>query len=487
LKTSPRTSKPYSLFVFGRDLRLGDHAGLVEAARSGDVVAALVLEPRTLAVLEKNRRRAAYYCAAVAALARDLEARGARLIVRRGESKRAILRLAKEAGASAVTWSARYDAAAQRAGSALQSALEEAGLRATQVHDAPSVHPDETAAARSNDGGRGYRALAPYLATWSTLPREPLVATVRFAQFAGDSDPLPSPEECGASPSTSSGQAPTEVSESSVLAAFDAYLAGPILGYRTARNVPADGPTSRLSEALSFGVVSARTILRRVDERKRDPFLLAEENVALDSFTKAIARRDFFLQLAWFFEESPDAALQPRMRTFPFARSHPALDAWREGRTGFPLVDAGMRQLRETGWMHPRVRSVAASFLCFDLGVDWRVGRDTFDRYLVEDDAALATGNWQWAAAVGADLAQFPRIYNPRKQARSFDPRGAYVRRWIPELAQVPDADLFDAVAPGRRPQLALSLFGDSAYPPPVLDHEKAARDFLARYANFVR
>jgi deoxyribodipyrimidine photo-lyase len=441
-----------------------------------------VLEPRALAGLEKNRRRAAYYCAAVASLARDLEARGTRLIVRRGESKRAILRLAKETGANAVTWSARYGAAAQQAGSALQSALEEAGLRATQVHDAPAVQPDETAAARSVDGGRGYRALTPYFAVWSALLREPHTATVRFAQVAALSDPLPSAEECGAS-----DVAFEPPSEGAALAAFDAYLAGPILGYRTARNVPADGPTSRLSEALSFGVVSARTILRRVDERSRDPFLLAEEKVALDSFTKALARRDFFLQLAWFFEESPDAALQPRMRTFPFARSHPALEAWREGRTGFPLVDAGMRQLRETGWMHPRVRSVAASFLCFDLGVDWRVGRDTFDRYLVEDDAALATGNWQWTAAVGADLAQFPRIYNPRKQARSFDPRGAYVRRWIPELAQVPDVDLFDAVAPGRRPQLALPLFGDSAYPPPVLDHEKAARDFLARYADFVR
>jgi len=464
----------------------------VEAARSGDIVAALVLEPRTLAALGKNRRRAAYYCAAVAALARDLEARGARLIVRRGESKRAILRLAKEVGASAVTWSVRYDGGAQQAASALQSALEEAGLRATPVHDAPAVPPDETAAARSVDGGRGYRALTPYLAAWSALAREPHTAALRFAQVTAPSDSLPSPDECpstssGQAPTTNSGQAPTEPSEGAVLAGFDAYLAGPILGYRTARNVPGDGPTSRLSEALSFGVVSARTILRRVDERKRDPFLLAEEKVALDSFTKALARRDFFLQLAWFFEDSPDAALQPRMRSFPFARSHPALEAWREGRTGFPLVDAGMRQLRETGWMHPRVRSVAASFLCFDLGVDWRVGRDTFDRYLVEDDAALATGNWQWAAAVGADLAQFPRIYNPRKQARSFDPRGAYVRRWIPELAQLPDADLFDAVAPGRRPQLALPLFGDTAYPAPVLDHEKAAREFLARYAKFER
>jgi deoxyribodipyrimidine photo-lyase len=135
--------------------------------------------------------------------------------------------------------------------------------------------------------------------------------------------------------------------------------------------------------------------------------------------------------------------------------------------------------------MHPRVRSVAASFLCFDLGVDWRIGRDAWDRELIEDDPALANGNWQWAAGVGADLAQFPRIYNPRKQAHSFDPRGAYVRRWIPELATVPDADVVDPNSAVRRPQLAFNLFDGKAYPAPVVDHDVAAREFLRRYAAF--
>ena len=133
--------------------------------------------------------------------------------------------------------------------------------------------------------------------------------------------------------------------------------------------------------------------------------------------------------------------------------------------------------------MHGRIRAVAASFLCFDLGIDWRVGRDAWDELLVEDSPALATGNWQWIAAVGADLA-FPRIYNPLKQARRFDPTASYVRRWIPELAALPDAAILD-----RRDgeaQLALPLFGPRTYPPPMLDHEHAARDFLARYRREV-
>jgi deoxyribodipyrimidine photo-lyase len=137
--------------------------------------------------------------------------------------------------------------------------------------------------------------------------------------------------------------------------------------------------------------------------------------------------------------------------------------------------------------MHPRVRQIAASFLCFDLGVDWRVGRDAWDALLVEDDPALADGNWQWVAGVGADLAQVPRIFNPRKQARRMDPAGTYVKRWIDELADVPPADIFESHARSRSPQLALDLFAAGTYPAPVVDHETAAREYLRRYAAFVR
>jgi len=458
-----------------------DHAGLAEAARHGPVLPALVFESAERERIAANPRRAAYYCGAVSSLAAALAREGAPLVCRRGPLVATVLRLVRERKAAAVTWSAAYDAATLRRQRALQSALEEAGVRATLVHDAPAVAPDETAAARSSDGGLGYRALVPYLAAWAQQPRAPVTARVRFALPAAPSDPLPAASEFGATALSGDDVPAAE----RALAAFEAYLAGPALQYLTARDVPAGAPTSRLSAALSFGVVSARTALARVDERARDPFLLAEERVSLRALGRALAQRDFFLQLAWFFEESPDEALQPRMREFPFAARHPALEAWREGRTGYPLVDAGARELRATGWMHPRVRAIAASFLCFDLGVDWRVGRDAWDRDLIEDAPALATGNWQWIAGVGADLAQFPRIYNPAKQARAFDPLGVYVRRWIPELANVPDAAL--AGLPGQpRRQLALPLFSGEAYPAPVVDHAIAARAFLRRYAAHV-
>lgn len=438
-------------------------------------------DPKAVVRLERSPRRAAYAAALLASLARDLQSLGTTLVERKGPRVQTVLKLAREAKADAVAWSAAYGADRAEDDRALQSALEEAGLRATIVHDALAVAPDDTAAARSEDGGHGYRALAPYVAVWLGLPRDPIATRVKFLAHELASDAIERARE----PAIVVCDEPA--SESAVLAHVDAFVSGPILQYPFARNNPAFESTARISAALSFGAVSARTILARVDERMRDPFMLAEERLALQTFVRSLARRDFFLQLAWFFEASPDVALQERMRSFAFAKSHAAVDAWREGRTGYPLVDAGMRQLRATGWMHPRVRTIAASFLCFDLNVDWRVGRDAWDRELAEDEPALATGNWQWVCGLGADLAQFPRIYNPRKQARAIDPRGVYVRRWLPELAGVPDADLFATGNAQERPQLTLALFDRSAYPEPVVDHDAAARAFLKRYAEFTR
>jgi deoxyribodipyrimidine photo-lyase len=469
-----------AVFAFTRDLRLGDHAGLAAAARHGDVVPVLVIDSVSVSRLRRSPRRAAYYCAAVRSLDAALRERGSALIVRRGNAGQALRALARAVGASVVGWSCGYDTKSIRRDHALQSTLEEAGLRAQPIHDAPAVPPEEAAAGHHR--GDGYRALVPYQARWRTLGPPPDAGTAAFAAVEIASEPLPTPEEFGATP----GSEP-EAGEACARAKLTAFLNGPVLHYGAARNLPASGETSRLSAALSFGTIAAREVVRATCARNDDPFLLSEERASLGLFLRALGQRDFFLQLAWFNEALAEEPLQPKMRGFAFARSHPQLDAWREGRTGFPLIDAGIRELEATGWMHPRVRSIAASFLCFDLSVDWRVGRDEWDRYLIEDDPALAAGNWQWAAGVGADLAAYPRIYNPAKQARRFDPSAQYIRRWIPELAGVPDVAILDPVAGRRERQIQLPLFTDRGYPPPILDHEAAARAFLERYGREVR
>jgi len=400
--------------------------------------------------------------------------------VRRGKPGPVLRGLARAAGAGVVGWSCGYDARTMRGDRDLQSALEEAGLRALPVHDQPAVPPEDSAA--GHRGGDGYRAFVPYFAQWRTLVPAPDAGSATFAPHEIASEDLPQASEYGAE-----GLSAGAAGEAEARRRLRAFLALPVLHYSVARNVPAAGETSRLSGALSFGLLAAREVVRAACDRASDPFLLAEERASIKLFLRALAQRDFFLQLGWYNESLSEEPLQTKMRGFAFARSHPLLEAWEIGRTGFPLVDAGVRELHATGWMHPRVRAIAASFLCFDLGVDWRVGRDCWDRLLIEDDPALAAGNWQWIAGVGADLAAYPRIYNPLKQARHFDPSARYIRSWVPELAGLPDVAIFDPVGMRRERQMALSLFGDGTYPSPVLDHEAAARAFLARYAREVR
>lgn len=467
---------PTILYRFTRDLRLDDHAGLASAAAEGEVLPVLVIDRGVEARLARSPRRAAFYCAAVAALDAALRERGTRLIVRRGNAGPVLKNVARASGANGVMWSASYDGAGGHADSRLQSDLEEAGLRALIVHDAPAIPPEETADARGAEGG-GYRAFVPYFANWRE--RRPvtyeLPLLLQFAASELQSEHLPIPAEFGA------GDRTAHASPQIARDRLAQFLAHDALQYAVAMNVPSDDRTSQLAAHLALGTISARTVVSATLERIGDPFLLVEERASLKLFLRSLAQRDFFLQLGWFHPLTDDVSLQEKMRGFAFARKHPALDAWRSGRTGYALVDAGIRQLHETGWMHPHVRAVAASFLCFDLGVDWRVGREEWDGYLIEDEPALATGNWQWIAGVGADMAQYPRIYNPERQRRRFDPTGTYVKMWVKELAHVP--------APSRRTveeQIELPLFTTSEYPRPVVDHETEARKFLTRYRSYL-
>ncbi|MBV8727790.1 MAG: deoxyribodipyrimidine photo-lyase [Candidatus Eremiobacteraeota bacterium] len=462
------------LFRFARDLRLEDHAGLAEAARHGAIVPVLVIDPPLHSRIAMSPRRAAFFVRAVAALDTALRERGSALIVRRGKLLPTILALVDELNAGAVVWSASYDAAAMREDSELRAALEERGVTAPMVHDAPAIPPEETATVKLARG-EGYRALAPYIDVWRTIEvashEAPLLT--RFAKVEAKSEPLPGKSDFELA------QIEDEATPTEAMLRLSQFLRQDALQYDLAVNVPADDRTSHLGAHLSFGTIAARTIVRETKRRTDDPFLLAEERASLRRFLRSLAQRDFFLQLAWYQPETQTEPLQPKMRQFPLRKSHEHLEAWKLGKTGFPLVDAGVRQLHATGWMHPHVRSIAASFLCFDLEVDWRVGRDEWDRYLVEDEPALAAGNWQWIAGVGADLAAYPRIYNPVKGARRSDPEGAYARAWIAELAQ-------GIGFRSAQMQPTLPLFGANGYPAPVLDHDQAARRYLERYSAFV-
>jgi deoxyribodipyrimidine photo-lyase len=467
------------VYRFNRDLRLDDHAGLAAAASRGAVIPLLAIDPAMKARLKASPRRAAFFCGAVHALDADLRERGSRLIVRRGAPEAALVDVARDAGATGAAWCASYESDGMSADTALQSALEDRGLAGLVVHDAPAITPQETSEARSVQGA-DYRAFAPYFEVWRELPiashEYPLL--LRFTDEKLQSEPLPEADEFGA------GDLRIESGAAVARRVFESFLRERATRYAIEANVPAEAGTSGLSAHLSFGTISSRTIALAVREALADPFGISEQRLSLRLFLRALAHRDFFLQLAWFNPQTQHEPLQTKMRGFGWNQSHPALDAWRTGTTGYPLVDAGIRQLHATGWMHPHVRAVAASMLCFDLGVDWRVGREEWDRLLIEDDPAIATGNWQWISGVGADMAQYPRIYNPERQRRRYDPAGLYVRRWIDELKNVP-LETWQG-RPQVSAQLALTLFAEGTYPRPAVDHAVAARAFLRRYREFV-
>jgi deoxyribodipyrimidine photo-lyase len=467
------------IYRFSTDLRLDDHAGLAAAASRGGVLPIIVIDDALASRLKASPRRAAFFCSAVAALAAELQEMGSRLVVRRGSAGKIIIEIARATGAGGAAWSASYHAQGIDEDRRLQSELEEAGLVALVVHDAAAIAPEESAAARGADGA-GYRAFAPYFERWWKLAvasyENPLL--LRFTDREAGGEALPQAGEFG------SQEDGMTASSAAGRLLFERFLDDRAARYVAVAAIPSEDGTSQLSAHISFGTISARTIARRVRERLGDPFALGEERASLRLFLRALARRDFFLQLSWFFPGASEQPLQEKMQGFALAQDHPALDAWRAGKTGYPFVDAGIRQLHQTGWMHPHVRAVAASLLCFDLSVDWRVGRDEWNRWLVEDDPAVATGNWQWIAGVGADMAQFPRIYNPQRQRRRYDPDGTYARRWIPELRHIPREAWHGRT--DDSPQLSLALFDRDAYPHPVVDHAVAARAFLTRYRAFV-
>ena len=463
-----------AIYRFCRDLRLEDHAGLAAAAAFGPIIPVLIVDRELEDRLRRSPRRAAFFCGAARALDAALRSRGAGLIVRYGDPVRTLSVLVNETGARTVAWSLPYDRTGMATGERLRLQLEENGVRCIAAHDAPAIAPEETSAARS--AGGGYRAFAPYYERWraATPPsfEGPLLLSFTAGEIAGS--PLPEPGKFG------SDCREPECGSPHALTKFRAFLADGAGDYAFAINLPADDRTSQLGADLSFGTIAARTVVRETKERAQDPFLLAEERSSLRLFLRSLAMRDFFLQLSWYHPQTDVEPLQEKMRSFPWNDDHPRLEAWRTGQTGYPLVDAGIGELRAAGRMHPRVRAAAASFLCFDLGVDWRAGAAAWDRELIEDDPALAVGNWQWIAGVGADLAAYPRIYNPQRQLRRFDPDGRYVRKWIPELAH-------RAASAAASRQIDLPLYSGGIYARPIVEHDRAAREFLRRYREFTR
>ena len=455
---------------FRRDLRLADHPALTEAATRGPVVPVFVLDPR---LLGRSDRRDAWIMATLRVLDVDLRKRGGGLIVRRGDPAVELVRVAREAGATVVWWNRDVTPYARERDAAVTAACRAAGLAAHAYGDAMLTEPEHVIPAR----GGFYTVFTPFHRAWlmrDRVPPAPIPERLAWPASLTSpgtlvSDGLTSSSTLDSLPlSGASRKDLPPAGETAARAALDAFVRHGLRTYPDERDRLDAETTSRLSSYLRVGALTPRQVYAAVSAAARTPELAR----AGDIFVRQLAWRDFFVQILWHAPPTRWQPLRPPRRAVRWRRDPDALAAWQEGRTGYPIVDAAMRQLAATGLMPNRARMIVASFLVKHLLIDWRLGDRWFMRQLLDGDPALNGGNWQWMASVGADALPAFRIFNPITQSRRFDPSGDYVRRWVPELGSLTGAAVHAPWEHGCTP----------GYPPPIMEHHDARRRALAAF-----
>ena len=444
---------PAAVLWLRRDLRLGDHPALLAAADEGGPVVALFVLDEALRK-PSGAPRVAFLYRTLRALDGKLRASGGGLVVRRGKPEDVVPAVAREAGASSVHVSADFAPYGAARDGRVEAALGDTPLvrtgspyavapgRVTKGDGSPFTVYSAFYRAWADHGWRAPAASRPGGVDWRTL----------------DGTGIPK------DPSLPRGTNLPEAGEDAALAAWRTFRRAHLPGYGTDRDRPDRDRTSRMSPYLKFGSIHPRTIL-------------ADLGPGDSGYRREIAWREFYAAVLHFWPESAREYFQPAMARMPYGTGRAAdeaLAAWTAGRTGFPIVDAGMRQLLAEGWMHNRVRMIVASFLVKDLHVEWTHGARHFMRHLVDGDVASNQHNWQWVAGTGTDAAPYFRIFNPVTQGGRFDPGGAYIRRWVPELAGLKGRDVHE---PWRR-------HGGlpDGYPERIVDHGRERSRTLADF-----
>jgi deoxyribodipyrimidine photo-lyase len=435
-----------AVVLFTRDLRVHDHPALAAAVEGAAEVVPLFVFDRALLRRFGAANRVAFLLASLQDLAGSLRERGGALIVREGDVVEEALRVALEARAEAIFISEDVSRYAQSREHRLAEACEQSGIELRVLPGATVIPPGAIAP----DGGDGYRVFTPYWRRWSETPRRALARTPRAVAVpaAIAHGRLPALAELArgdVSPDLAAG------GEAEGARRVKAWLGSGLPRYDELHDVLAADGTSRISAYLHFGCLSPLAVAER-----------ARGQAGAEPFVRQLCWRDFYAQL---LHARPDTSREDfRARGDRWREDEPGHAAWKEGRTGFPIIDAGMRQLAREGFMHNRARLLTASFLTKDLYIDWREGAAHFFDLLIDGDVANNVGNWQWVAGTGVDTRPH-RIFNPITQAKRFDPDGDYVRRYVPELAEIEGGAVHEPWKLERPPV---------GYPEPILDHREA-------------
>lgn len=435
---------------FRRDLRLGDHPALQAAAADGSVVPLFVLDPRLAGTGPRWER----LLASVAALREET---GGALVIREGDPVEVVAQVAAEAGVSQVHVSTETTPYGRRRDEAVEQRLAADDIALVGTGSPYAVTPGRI----RNATGSPYRVFTPFLRAWREHGWRAPAGDPQVEWMAKlDSDPLPAHPE----------HLDQEAGERVALDRWEDFCAEDLAGYATARDRPDLDRTSRMSTALKYGEIHPRTLLADLGAGAHG-IGASEDDV--ERFVAELAWREFYADVLWHDPRSAWHDLRGGLRGMHYDEDPALLEAWKSGTTGFPFVDAGMRQLLAEGWMHNRVRMVVASFLIKDLHIWWPVGARHFLDHLLDGDVASNSHGWQWVAGTGTDAAPYFRVFNPVTQGLRFDPEGDYVRRWVPELRHLPGAAAHE---PWRHPEgLA------DGYPERVVDHAEERREALDR------
>ncbi|UCV28216.1 cryptochrome/photolyase family protein [Ferribacterium limneticum] len=463
-------NKEKALVWFRRDLRDHDHAALSAAlAEAQQVYCAFVFDSNILDALPtRHDRRVHFIRESLIELDMALRAKGGGLIVRHGRAVDEIPALASQLGVSAIFTNRDYEPSAKRRDALVAEQLQADGIAFHGFKDQAIFDGDEVL----TQAGKAFSVFTPYKNAWlkrltaADCATWPCTGQLAGQELAG----VPRLDEIGFTP-TDLVQLGIQPGMSGAEALWDDFAGGRIVRYGSLRDFPAVKGVSYLSVHLRFGTISIRQLVRKALEQKADTWL------------SELIWRDFYFMILDHFPHVVGHAFKPEYDAIQWANRPEAFAAWCEGRTGYPLVDAAMRQLNHSGWMHNRLRMVVASFLTKDLGLDWRLGEQYFAEQLNDFDLSANNGGWQWASSSGCDAQPYFRIFNPITQSEKFDAEGKFIRRYVPELAKVPDKYIHAPWKMGRIEQEALGVVIGRDYPAPIIDHATARDETLARYA----
>jgi deoxyribodipyrimidine photo-lyase len=451
---------------FRRDLRLHDHPALVAAIEAADhVVPVFVIDDVLLAGRWPAANRLWFMRESLVALSAGLAASGAALRVLRGRPEVVLPAFAREAGAADVFVTRDATPYGRRRDREVADRLAKDGIRLHARRGLYVHEPDEVLTQDS----RPFTVFGPFRRAWEARERRPVLAAPDRIPGPAGIRPDEIPELGSASADPSLIPAPGEPAARERL---DTWLRDGLAGYADRRNRMDQDGTSRLSQDLRWGLLSPLEIADRADRPGEGQRVFLSE----------IAWREFYAHVLWHHPHVLREPFQAAFAGLPYRDDPGAFDAWREGRTGYPVVDAAMRQLRATGWVHNRARMIAASFLTKHLLLDWRLGEAEFMRHLVDGDVASNNGGWQWTASTGTDPQPYFRVFNPILQGRRFDPDGTYVRRWVPELAGIGGDAIHDPWTLDAEAQARAGVRIGVDYPAPIVDHAEARARALEVY-----